>query len=548
MADSLGRIVIIGLDGCTLDVLKPWAEEGILPNFASLMQGSAWGRLMSTYPPLTMPAWVSFSTGKNPGRFGIYGFVSFLDGSYRLQPNTHFHARDQLEFWDILNANGYTCGIVNYPLMDRPVKLDGYCVPGFMANEIAYKTYPVELREELDREVGKYELDARGAYVMVEEEHLRSSLRVIDKRADAILYLLRERPVDVFVGIFTMTDRIQHRMYNKYGPGCYHTESPEQNPMSRFFQALDKRIGDIIAALDEDDLLLIISDHGFSHADRSFFINNWLLDKGLLKWKGKGLLSRLGITQKNIGRLVYKFGLYKQTQRLAPSFLKKTIPPGRNPSHKGINIVDSIYEDRIDWRRTKAVAIGSGPTAAVYLNTTDRPQGSIPPEDVDGLRDDIITMLRSEIDPDTGEELAINIRSAQELYVGDNPPNTADFYIDFEGDLLPAPSITDDGKLYGPHPIQSHAMDGIFFAKHPWIRPGNIDDRSLLDIMPTVLHLKGIALPQEIDGQVLLDIFHAGSEPRKRPVERGEGQTARDIKEREHIARIARKLRGETQT
>ncbi len=546
MTHGLDRIVIIGLDGCTFDVIEPWAKAGILPNFAALMQGSAWGRLMSTYPPLTMPAWVSFSTGKNPGRFGIYGFVSFLDGTYDLKPNTHFHARGQLEFWDVLNANGLSCGILNYPLMDRPVELLGYCVPGFMAHELSYKTYPEELREELDRAVGGYELDARGTHVMDLEELLDNCLTVMNKRADAMLYLLREKPVDVFLGIFTMTDRILHRAYNLFGPGWGETDDPALNPLVLFFQALDSRIGDILQCLGDDDLLFIISDHGFSHADRAFFINTWLQEKGYLSWKGKGKLSRLGITQNTIGRLMYRLRLYKQVQRWAPAFLRRTIPPGRNPSHSGTNIIDVIYEDRIDWSRTRAVAIGNGPSAGIYFNTVDRPRGIVTPDQVESLREEIAGLLRSEPDPATGKAVDVNIRLPGELYVGDGLRDVAEFYIDFGGDLLPSPSISEDGGIFGQHPIHAHAIDGMFLARHPWIEPGRLSaDLSLLDIVPTVLHLKGIPLPGDIDGRVPLEIFRRGSDPRERPVETVyERHGAKDADERLHIARVARKLRS----
>lgn len=544
MAEKLGRILILGLDGCTFDILKPWAEKGILPNFAKLMENAAWGHLASTYPPLTMPAWVSFSTGKNPGRFGIYGFVSFLDGTYELKHNTHYHVRDQLEFWDILNAYGLTCGILNYPLMDRPVRLDGYCVPGFMAHELSYKTYPEDLREELDSRVGKYELDARGSYILDLEQLTQNALRVMDKRADAIIHLLKRRPVDVFLGIFTMTDRVLHRMYNMFGPGWAESDDPAENPLAFFFQALDSRIGEILEILDDDDFLFIISDHGFSHADRAFFINNWLKEKGYLRWKGKGFLSRLGITQNNVGRVMYKLRLYKRAQLWAPSFLRKAIPPGRNPSHSGVNIIDIIYEDRIDWKNTKAIAIGNGPTAAIYLNTIDRPKGILDPREANDVCEEIISLLRSEDDPETGEKVDVNVRLPEELYMGERLLDVAKFYIDFGGDLLPSPSISEKGKVFGLHSIHSHAMDGIFLAAHPWIEAGEYQDLTLLDIIPTILHLYDIPLPDEVDGRVLLEIFHEDSDPLSRPVKKDKGPGVKDMLERERIARVAGRLKG----
>ena len=66
------RVFVIGLDGATFDLLDPWIEDGRLPNLKKLMEKSAYGRLESTIPPISPPAWTSFMTGVNPGKHGIY--------------------------------------------------------------------------------------------------------------------------------------------------------------------------------------------------------------------------------------------------------------------------------------------------------------------------------------------------------------------------------------------------------------------------------------------------------------------------------------------
>ncbi len=539
MKDEFGKTIIIGLDGCTLDVIKPWADLGILPNFSALLKEGAWGRLISTYPPLTMPAWISFSTGKNPGRFNIYGFLTFFDGSYDLKPNSYFQAREQVEIWDILNAHGLSCGVLNYPLMDRPVRLDGYCVPGFMAHEVSYRTYPESLKEELDRAAGRYELDARGSYIMDEEALIENCIRIINKRAAAIRYLLQEHPVDVFMGVFTMTDRVLHRLYNLYGPGCFSTEYPPENRLAELFQVLDEKMGDILNCLDESDLLFIMSDHGFGHADRGFYVNNWLIQQGFLKWKGEGKLYHLGITQKNVGRLMYKIGLYKYAQLWAPSFLRKIIPPGNNPA-MGISIADVISEGMIDWGKTKAVAISNGPTVAVYFNTEDRPQGIVPLDKVGDLRTELSERIRNLFE---GMDIEVHIRYPEDLYIGDEMRNTPDLNLDFSEDLVPSGSIKRDGDLFGPYPLQEHAMEGIFMARHPWIRAGRVPDMNILDITPTILHLYGIPIAEDIDGKVMMEIFEEKGPPRLREISREQNTTAKDIVEKKNISRVAKSLR-----
>lgn len=76
------RVMVIGLDGATLDLVRPWAESGYLPTFARLMKEGASGQLRSTTPPVTGPAWSSFATGKNPGKHGFFDFTSRARGGY----------------------------------------------------------------------------------------------------------------------------------------------------------------------------------------------------------------------------------------------------------------------------------------------------------------------------------------------------------------------------------------------------------------------------------------------------------------------------------
>ena len=74
------RVLVIGLDGATFDVLLPLARAGRLPALAALIARGTSAPLRSVFPPVTAPAWASFMTGKNPGKHGIYEFL------YR-QPN-----------------------------------------------------------------------------------------------------------------------------------------------------------------------------------------------------------------------------------------------------------------------------------------------------------------------------------------------------------------------------------------------------------------------------------------------------------------------------
>ena len=78
----MAKVLIIGLDGATWRVLEPWARAGRLPHLAALMARGTWGTLRSTVPALTLPAWSSLTTGRNPGAHGVFAFRRLAPDRY----------------------------------------------------------------------------------------------------------------------------------------------------------------------------------------------------------------------------------------------------------------------------------------------------------------------------------------------------------------------------------------------------------------------------------------------------------------------------------
>src|SRR5947207_2260504 len=119
----MGRILIVGLDGATWSLLEPWARMGRMPALAALMDRGAWGPLRSTIPPLTLPAWSSFLTGKNPGAHGVFAFRRLYPDRY--EPGGLASAADlrASTMWDVAGRAGRHVGAISvppsYPL--RPV-------------------------------------------------------------------------------------------------------------------------------------------------------------------------------------------------------------------------------------------------------------------------------------------------------------------------------------------------------------------------------------------------------------------------------------------
>src|SRR5690606_23283232 len=108
------RVLVIGLDGATWDLLTPWINEGKLPNLARLQQEGCSGPLMSTIHPVTTPAWISFLTGRNQGQHGVYDHVQRQPDSYGMELMDATRVQAPLMF-DYLGKQGLRSISINVP-------------------------------------------------------------------------------------------------------------------------------------------------------------------------------------------------------------------------------------------------------------------------------------------------------------------------------------------------------------------------------------------------------------------------------------------------
>src|SRR6266705_3493427 len=156
------RVMIVGLDAATWDLIRPWLAEGHMPNLARLTSEGTYGKFQSVMPPITPPAWTSFTTGKNPGKHGIFHFMEAKPDSYALS-YTNASSRRSRTVWKILNDAGFTTGTTNIPFTYPPEHLKGYQMAGMDTPSAKSPfVYPPELREELEKLLGhSLQLDIR---------------------------------------------------------------------------------------------------------------------------------------------------------------------------------------------------------------------------------------------------------------------------------------------------------------------------------------------------------------------------------------------------
>ncbi|HUV67054.1 MAG TPA: alkaline phosphatase family protein, partial [Sedimentisphaerales bacterium] len=194
------RILMIGLDGATFDVINPLMEEGRMPNMAGLMAAGTSGCMLSTIPPVSGPAWISLATGMKPERTAIYDFTYRKAGSYQLE---HISSSDYAgrAVWDYLGQAGKKVGILNYPMFFPPYPVNGFITAGLGASDDDEFTSPAALKQDLNRAAdGKYELCVGYHNIRYEDTELflNDVQRVLDKKLRAATSLAREKQWDFF--------------------------------------------------------------------------------------------------------------------------------------------------------------------------------------------------------------------------------------------------------------------------------------------------------------------------------------------------------------
>ena len=507
------KVLIIGIDAATFDIIEPLVNKGLLPTFKQLMQKGSFGRLISTIPPVTPPAWTSIVTGKNPGKHGVFDFYMPPCFGYNRRILIA-RANRAKTLWKLLSERGLKVGVLNVPLTYPPEEVNGFIVPGMQYALCTNQefTYPRELLFELKRVLGKYEViwgDLKSLYTNELDEFLDKWEEILEIRKKATLYLMQKYSWDFFMVVFYVIDPIQHhfwKFFDKTHP-LYEPALAQKYEMviPHFYQKLDEAISEILRRVDENTTIIIVSDHGAGAEIKSFYLNLWLKKEGLLRFKE--------FSYNFLARMKWPHFIYKALKRLKYPGISWTVPLNQLKELKrdidpreGLEV--SYF---IDWPNTKAFA-GNHTEQGIYLNVKGRePQGIVSEgKEYEELREYIIYRLYQLKDPETNEKVVDKVYKKEEVYHGSYIKFAPDLFLVLKGgsylaqkEIYPGPLFRYTNKTTG-----THRLEGIFIATGSGIKKGKrISKLHVTDIAPTVLALLGQPIPLDMDGQVLKEIM-----------------------------------------
>jgi len=532
--DQSGRLLIIGLDGATFDLIRPWAAAGHLPNIARLLAEGVSAPLRSVPNMNSAPAWSSFATGLNPGQHGIFYFYEQVPGTYtKRYLNASF--RRGATFWRLLSEAGHRVGVINVPLTYPAEPVNGFMLAGLDTPGVDSPgfSHPPELAARLRAEVGEYTIEPGIPGYMKGGRRDEAAARIfeaIDRRLACARYLMAREPWDLFLLVFTATDAAQHFFWKDMDPS-----HPEHDPAEaarfgevifRTYRRLDEVVGELCAAAP-DATVMLMSDHGGGFNQRGAeYLNDWLADLGLLSW-----LSQRQSTPSARELLIRFLGwVYRQVDRRLPRETKQRLVrllPGVRE-----RMETAMAFEGIDWPRTRAYAFGARDDILINLAGRE-PQGTVQPgREYEELRDFIIDRLYRTRDVASGEPVVEVAQRREEVYAGNRVERAPDILIRWRTDrLIRGLYIPQEGQPRPSVPPLSpslnnggHRPHGILILAGPEIRRGLIlPEASIMDLAPTILYRFDLPLPGEMDGRVLTDAF-VPAYVAGRPVRAAEGE------------------------
>ena len=496
------KLLIIGFDGATFDLIRPWAEAGHLPNLARLMADGVHGELVSTLPPVTSPAWPTFMTGCNPGKHGVFDFIQPSGANFSLVNSSRIR---QPTIWQRLSAVGRRVGCLNVPVTYPPQAINGFMISGILSPKGGNICYPPDLIGRYEEQLGRYRVAPNIQYKSgIEPEFIDDIYSLIRAHGDWALALMAGEAWDVLMVHFIAMDIMKHALWRfmDYQHGRYEP-GPYEHAIRDGYALVDEYIGRMQAQLPADTATIIMSDHGFGPLKNMVNLNIFLMEKGLLKLKRdawtqlKAAAFRYGLTPSAAYQLAARIGI----QNLATRVSKNT----RN------QIVGKFLSfDSVDWQRTTAYSMGH--VGQIYLNMVGRePFGIISAENYQQKRQEVVDALQ-DLRDENGRSLVSKIIPREDTYHGPYTEQGPDLHIVLDDyNMIAYPLFATEGKVITQQirgDSGCHRSEGIFLAHGPNIKQNvTLPQASILDLAPTILHLLGQPVPSIFDGRVLQEIF-----------------------------------------
>ena len=455
------KICVLGLDSAAPEIA--FGDERLV-NLRRLMDLGVYGRLESVVPPITVPAWMCMCTSQDPGSLGLYGFRNRTDYSYDKLGFADSASIQAPSIWDQLAREGKKSIIVGVPPNYPPQQINGISIGCFLTPDPTKDefTHPTSIKAKITELVGDYPVDVKNFRTDRKDWLKEEIFNMSRKQWKVVRWLLTEQEWDYFHFVDIGLDRMHHGFWNyfdethvQFQPGNRY-----QNAIPDYYLWLDEQIGAVLESLDNETIVLVVSDHGAQRLDGGFAINEWLIREGLLV-------------------------LHEYPKQITP--------------------FDRL---NVNWSKTKVWSEG-GYYARIFFNVQGRePQGVIPASEYESFQNEMKAKLEA-LPDDKGNPMHSLVFKPRELYcsVRNVPP---DLIVHFGGlswrsiGTVGYPGVHVQENDTGPDAC-NHAQYGMFILAAPNCPlSGKYEGAHLLDMAPTLLDLAGYKIPESMQGRSLV--------------------------------------------
>jgi len=278
------RVIVIGVNGMEMDVIRPLILKGDLPNLARVIKNGVHGKLRTVDAPNCPRVYSTMFTSTEPAEHGVTGFV--VGG---ITANTNMLKQEP--FWSLLSKHGVTVGMANVPATFPVLPVNGYMISGMLTRgkncedgvlcaprlsevEGGDAVYPAAMKAELLKNVGDFYIDCErmpsaeqlnGHETEVIDTWLKKVQLIRDQQTQLFDYLLANHPMDFTWLVQSCEDRTGHWLYPiapynvGYNPKINNVRS---DAFPNQYIAFDKVLGTILKHVDDNTYVFIVSDHG----------------------------------------------------------------------------------------------------------------------------------------------------------------------------------------------------------------------------------------------------------------------------------------------
>lgn len=491
----LTRVLFLALDAADKDLIVPWAREGILPTFRSLLDTGAWAETRNPIGFYVGAVWPSFWTGLPVDEHGRYCFTQLRPGTYDHFDVTPSDTRGE-PFWDSLSAEGRRCAILDVPKTLPSAALNGIQLVDWGTHdpELDFRTSPETLAAEVEKRFGLHPIDTCDQFMQrgpTEYASLRDMLvEGVRRKAELYEHFLRRGDWDLFLAVFAESHCVGHHCWHIHdGKHPRHDASLARavgDPMRDVYVAMDAALGRLLALAGPETAVFVFASHGMGpHYDGTFLLGRMLRELLEIPVAPKG--------KRAVARFLESIW-YRIPQPLRPGL---SALRGRTKEALGVAASAPELSDRLCFATPNNDVYGG-----IRVNVVGRePQGRIRPgAEFDAFCDALEKDLLAFVNLDTGRPLVRRVLRTADLYKGERAPDLPDLIVEWNRDA-PISRIASPktGMIEGVFPGRrtgDHRPEGLLFARGPGIAPGRLADPvDVTQLAPTLAARLGVRLP-----------------------------------------------------